>query len=93
MYPPKYGRCIDFVLMSSLAYCFPGSHITRATTILLSYRSKQQLYCEGHAMAQCGYSSLIESDTTCGPHWKYPKDVECIALKDCKKDVTSHLRF
>ena len=44
-------------------------------------------------MAQCGYSPLIESDTTCGPHWKYPKDVECIALKDCKKDVTSHLRF
>ena len=44
-------------------------------------------------MAQCGYSSLIEYDTTCGPHWKYPKDVECIALKDCKKDATSHLRF
>ena len=44
-------------------------------------------------MAQCGYSSLIESDTTCGPHWKYAKDVECIALKDYKKDVTFHLRF
>ena len=44
-------------------------------------------------MAQSGYSSLIESDTLCGPHWKYPKDVECIALKDCKKDVTSYLRF
>ena len=26
-------------------------------------------------------------------HWKYPKDVECIALKECKKDVTSHRRF
>ena len=26
-------------------------------------------------------------------HWKYLKDVEYIALKDCKKDVTSHLRF
>ena len=26
-------------------------------------------------------------------HWKYPKDVECIALKDCEKDVTSHRRF
>ena len=26
-------------------------------------------------------------------HCKYPKDVEYIALKDCKKDVTSHLRF
>ena len=44
-------------------------------------------------MAQCGYSSLIEPDNPCGPHWKYPKDVECIALKDYKKDVTSHLRF
>ena len=44
-------------------------------------------------MAQCGYSSLIESDTFVVTHWKYPKDVECIALKDCKKDVTSHRRF
>ena len=44
-------------------------------------------------MAQCGYSFLIESDTACGQHWKYPKDVECIALKDCKKDFTSYLRF
>ena len=26
-------------------------------------------------------------------HWKYPRDVECLALKDCKKDATSHLRF
>ena len=44
-------------------------------------------------MAQCGYSSLTESDATCGPHWKYPKHVECIALKVCKKDATSHQRF
>ena len=44
-------------------------------------------------MAQSGYSPLIESDTPSGAHLKYPKDVECIALKDCKKDVTSYLRF
>ena len=35
IYPPKYGLRMDFVLMSSLAYCFPGSHITRATTTVV----------------------------------------------------------
>ena len=38
MYPPKYGLHMDFVLMSSLAYCFPGSHITRATTTVVQVK-------------------------------------------------------
>ena len=38
MYPPKYGLSIDSVLMSSLAYCFPGSHITRATTTVVEVK-------------------------------------------------------
>ena len=69
IYPPKYGLCMDFVLMNSLAYSFPGSHITRATTTVVS---KKHLYCEEHAMAQCGHSSLIESDTLCGNTLEIP---------------------
>ncbi|XP_074623947.1 uncharacterized protein LOC141881914 [Acropora palmata] len=44
-------------------------------------------------MASCSYSSLLENDSTpCGPKWKNPEDFQCIALKDCSRDVLSHLR-
>ena len=61
---------MDFVLMSSLAYCFLD--LALHGQLLLSQRSKKQLYCEEHAMAQCGYSSLIESDTLCGNTLEIP---------------------
>ena len=35
-------------------------------------KKKKQLYCEEHAMAQCGYSPLIESDTLCGNTLEIP---------------------
>ena len=44
-------------------------------------------------MASCSYSSLLENDSTsCGAKWKNPEDFQCIALKDCSRDVLSHLR-
>ena len=44
-------------------------------------------------MASCSYSGLLEKDSTsCGANWKNPENFQCIALKDCNKDVSSHLR-
>ena len=43
-------------------------------------------------MASCSYSSLLENDSTlCGARWEHLEDFQCIALKDCIRDVTSHL--
>ena len=44
-------------------------------------------------MASCSYSSLLENDSTSrGAGWKNPEDFRCIDLKDCNRDVMSHLR-
>ena len=44
-------------------------------------------------MVSCSYSSLLENDSTsCGANWKNQEDFQCIALKDCNRDVASHLR-
>ena len=44
-------------------------------------------------MASCSYSSSLENDSTSsGASWKNPEDFQRIAVKDCNKDMTSHLR-
>lgn len=42
-------------------------------------------------MALCSYRALLSKDTPCGQSSDYPGQVECVALKDCVKDVTRHL--
>ena len=38
--------------------------------------------------------SLLEKDlVTCGPNWKEAEDSRCVALRDCGKDVTPHLKM
>ncbi len=44
-------------------------------------------------MATCSYSSLLRENTTsCGSNWINPEDFQCVALRDCSKDVSSHLK-
>ena len=42
-------------------------------------------------MALCSYSTLLSQTTPCGQSSDYPGHFECVALKDCKKDITGHL--
>ena len=42
-------------------------------------------------MALCSYSTLLSNATTCGQSSDYPGQLECVALKDCTKDVIGHL--
>ena len=48
-------------------------------------------------MAHCSYKALLgkvtpSKGTPCGQSEDYPGQLECIALKDCIKDVTGHLK-
>ena len=48
-------------------------------------------------MAHCSYKALLgkvtlSQDTPCGQSADYPSQLECIALKDCTKDVTGNLK-
>ena len=48
-------------------------------------------------MAHCSYKALLgkvplSQGTSRGQSADYPGQLECIALKDCTKDVTFHLR-
>ena len=48
-------------------------------------------------MAHCSYKALLgkvtpSQGTPCGQSTDYPGQLECIALKDCTKDVTGHLK-
>ena len=45
-------------------------------------------------MASYSYSSLLKEacSTECGPSWKNPEDFQCVTLRDCNKDVSSHLK-
>ena len=48
-------------------------------------------------MAHCSYKALLgkvtpSQGTPCGQSADYPGQLECIALKDCTKDVTGHLK-
>ena len=42
-------------------------------------------------MALCSYSILLSNATPCEQSSDYPGQLECVALKDCTKDVISHL--
>lgn len=43
-------------------------------------------------MAVCSYSTLLNTTSPCGESSDYPGQVECVALKDCAKDVSGHLK-
>ena len=48
-------------------------------------------------MAHCSYKALLgkvtpSKGTPCGQSEDYPGQLECIALKDCTKDGTGHLK-
>ena len=40
---------------------------------------------------RCSYSVLLNNASPCGLSSDYPSQHECVAVKDCKKDVTGHL--
>ena len=40
---------------------------------------------------RCGYSALLNNASPCGLSSDYPSQHECVAVKDCRKDVTGHL--
>ena len=42
-------------------------------------------------MGLCSYSTLLSNATPCGQPSDYPGQLECVALKDCAKDVIGHL--
>ena len=42
-------------------------------------------------MALCSYSILLSNATPCEQSSDYPGQLECVAVKDCTKDVISHL--
>jgi len=42
-------------------------------------------------VALCSYSTLLSNGTPCGQSSDYPGQLECVALKDCTKDVIGHL--
>ena len=39
----------------------------------------------------CSYSALLNNPSPCGLSKDYPSQPECVAVKDCRKDVTGHL--
>ena len=39
----------------------------------------------------CSYSALLNHRSPCGLSKDYPSQLECVAVKDCRKDVTGHL--
>jgi hypothetical protein len=43
-------------------------------------------------MAWCSYSLLLENKDPCGSSVKSPEDLPCIAIRDCMKDVSQHLK-
>ena len=44
-------------------------------------------------MASCSYSSLLRDKTTsCGSNWINTEAFQCVSLKDCNKDVSTHLK-
>ena len=42
-------------------------------------------------MALCSYSTSLSNGTPCGQSSDYPGQLECVALKDCTKDIIGHL--
>ena len=40
---------------------------------------------------RCGYSALLNNASLCGLSSDYPSQHECVAVKDCRKDVTGQL--
>lgn len=42
-------------------------------------------------MATCSFSSLVGG--VCGPDVDNPDNVECVAIRECKKDTHKHLRY
>jgi len=47
-------------------------------------------------MASCSFSSLLhvkEKSVTCGISSDYPGYGECVTIRDCSRDVSSHLRL
>ena len=39
----------------------------------------------------CSFSALLNNPSPCGLLSDYPSQLECVAVKDCRKDVTGHL--
>ena len=39
----------------------------------------------------CSYSALLKNPSLCGMSSDYPSQLECVAIKDCRKDVSGHL--
>ena len=39
----------------------------------------------------CSYSALLNNPNPCGLSRDYPSQLECVAVKDCRKDVSGHL--
>jgi hypothetical protein len=44
-------------------------------------------------MASCGYSLLLKNPGNCGISSDYPKQVVYVTLKECKRDISDHLKF
>ena len=47
--------------------------------------------CIFHMAFFCSYITLQGRSSTCGQSSDYPGHFECISLKDCTRDVSSHL--
>jgi len=39
----------------------------------------------------CSYSALLNNPSLCGLSSDYPSQLESVAVKDCRKDVSGHL--
>ena len=39
----------------------------------------------------CSYSALLNNPSPCGLSSDYPSQLECVAVKDCRKDMSGHL--
>ena len=47
--------------------------------------------CIFHMAFFCSYITLQGRSSTCGQSSDYPGHFECVSLKDCTRDVSSHL--
>ena len=43
-------------------------------------------------MATCSFASLAHVTSLCGSSSRDPQDLQCITLKECNKDVSTHLK-
>jgi len=39
----------------------------------------------------CSYNALLNNPSPCGLSSDYPSQLECVAVKECRKDVSGHL--